>query len=123
MSKKHNLVDSLSKSLEQEKTAVDKRFERADEIFNTETPAEEVKQKTQPKKKIEKVVRDGFTMPLSDKLLINELKIKGLSLGIDTNKSEIVRAGLQALNNLPDSKLKTILKSIPKIKTGRPADR
>ena len=123
MSKKHNLVDSLSKSLEQEKSAVDKRFERADELFKVENPAEEVKKKTQPKKKAEKVVRDGFTMPLSDKQLINELKIKGLSLGIDTNKSEIVRAGLQALIDLPESKLKTILKSIPKIKTGRPSDR
>lgn len=120
---KKSLADSLSNSIDQEKTAVDKRFEKADQVFNVDNPKGEVKKTETPKKKPEKVVRDGFTMPVSDKQLINDIKLKGLSLGLETNKSEIIRAGLRALNDLSDAKLKTILKSVPKIKTGRPSER
>jgi hypothetical protein len=67
----------------------------------------------------EKLIRDTFTMLPSDAELIIALKRKCLSLGIETNKSELVRAGLGELNKLSEDKLNKILAVIPKFKTGR----
>lgn len=73
------------------------------------------------KKKKTKVVRDSFTMPESDYAKIAELKKKSLEAGISIKKSELLRAGLHALEALPIAKLKALLGSVENIKTGRPA--
>ena len=132
--KKKSLVDSLARSIEEEEKAIDRRFEMADKYFNQDDSGK-LAESNPPEKKsfkkveegsgkkaryVEKVIRDGFSMPASDQQLIQDIRIKSLKLGVDTNKSEIVRAGLRALMDLPDSKLTTLLKSVPKIKTGRP---
>jgi len=51
--------------------------------------------------------------------LIQDIRTKSFKMGVETNKSEIVRAGLRALMDLPDAKLVGLLKFLPKIKTGR----
>lgn len=73
------------------------------------------------KKKKAKVVRDSFTMPESDYAKIAELKKKSLEAGISIKKSELLRAGLHALEALPIAKLKALLGSVENVKTGRPA--
>lgn len=73
------------------------------------------------KEKKVKVVRDSFTLPKTELLQITAMKKRALALGVDVKKSELIRAGLQALSSLADAPFKKALASIPTIKTGRPA--
>ena len=70
----------------------------------------------------QKVVRDAFTMPEEDHALFGIIQKKCLSMGIVATKSEILRAGLKYLATEDEKKLGEIIRSIPKIKTGRPKD-
>ncbi len=67
-----------------------------------------------------KVVRDSFTMPQPDYDLIAALKEKAVHAGVHAKKSELLRAGLQALSKLSATELKRAISSLEKIKTGRP---
>ncbi len=67
-----------------------------------------------------KVVRDSFTMPENEYLKIAEIKEVCLKAGLQVKKSEVLRAGLQALSGLTTAQLKRALGSLEKIKTGRP---
>lgn len=67
-----------------------------------------------------KLVRDGFTMPESEFRQIAALKARALGLQRSVKKSEVLRAGLLALQALKDEQLLVILESLPVIKTGRP---
>jgi hypothetical protein len=66
------------------------------------------------------VVRDSFTMPQPDYDLIAALKEKAAEAGVHVKKSELLRAGLQALSKLSAAQLKRAISSLEKIKTGRP---
>lgn len=79
------------------------------------TPAKPLKDK-----KV-KVVRDSFTIPKAELLQIGEMKKRALGLGVEIKKSELIRAGLQAIASLTDASFKKALASVPTIKTGRPA--
>lgn len=68
-----------------------------------------------------KVVRDSFTMPQSEYAKIGELKQLCLKSGLHVKKSELLRAGLNALGKLSAAQLKAALSGLEKIKTGRPA--
>ena len=68
-----------------------------------------------------KVVRDSFTIPKTELLQIGEMKKRALTLGVGVKKSELIRAGLSALNGMTDVAFKKALASVPTIKTGRPA--
>ncbi|MBI4807907.1 MAG: hypothetical protein HY799_03005 [Nitrosomonadales bacterium] len=67
-----------------------------------------------------KVVRDSFTMPQADYELIAMIKEKALNAGLHVKKSELLRAGLQALSKLTAAQLKRTISGLEKIKTGRP---
>ena len=67
-----------------------------------------------------KVVRDSFTMPLADYALIGSLKRRCIGLGLAMKKSELLRAGLLALDRLPDPTLSEVVASVESVKTGRP---
>lgn len=69
----------------------------------------------------EQVIRDGFSMPASDYALIEQLRKRALEDGEVLNKSELVRAGLKALTNLPHDKFLKAVRAVGKVKTGRPA--
>lgn len=68
-----------------------------------------------------KVVRDSFTIPKNELLQIGESKKRALGLGVEIKKSELIRAGLQALTSMNDAAFKKALAGVPTIKTGRPA--
>lgn len=68
----------------------------------------------------EKLVRDSFTMPRSDFELIALLKERALTFKRPTKKSELLRAGLQALAELNQKQLQTALDRLPLLKSGRP---
>jgi hypothetical protein len=67
-----------------------------------------------------KVIRDSFTMPLADYELIGVLKQRCIGLGIAMKKSELLRAGLAALDRLPDQDLAQVVGAVESVKTGRP---
>jgi hypothetical protein len=73
------------------------------------------------KEKKVKVVRDSFTLPKTELLQIGDMKKRAMALGVEVKKSELIRAGLQALSTMADAPFKKALGNVPTIKTGRPA--
>ena len=67
-----------------------------------------------------KVVRDSFTMPVVDYLLIDALKDRCIGLGFAVKKSELLRAGLQVLGRISDENLAQVVAAVESVKTGRP---
>ncbi len=68
----------------------------------------------------EKLVRDSFTMPQADFALIASLKNRALLLKRPTRKSELLRAGLHALQALTSTQLMSALNALVPLKAGRP---
>ncbi|AQV99008.1 hypothetical protein BJN34_34580 [Cupriavidus necator] len=68
-----------------------------------------------------KVVRDSFTMPEYDYGRLAELKRKCLAGGVQVKKSELLRAGLLALEALSEKRLLSVVAQVEAVKTGRPA--
>src|SRR6516164_7661164 len=68
----------------------------------------------------DKVIRDSFTMPAADYELIGVLKQRCIGLGIAMKKSELLRAGLAALDLMPDQELAQVVATVESVKTGRP---
>ncbi len=74
-----------------------------------------------PKKETKvKVVRDSFTMPRNEYQKIADIKATCLKAGMQVKKSEVLRAGLQALSAFSLPQLKSALNKLDKIVTGRP---
>jgi hypothetical protein len=73
-----------------------------------------------PKKAKPVLVRDGFTMPAADFALIAALKKRAATAGRETKKSELLRAGLQALSALGTPALLAALNGLAPVKIGRP---
>jgi hypothetical protein len=67
-----------------------------------------------------KLVRDSFTIPAAEYERIGQLKLRAATLARPTKKSELLRAGLQALLSMDNSTLLAALETVPTIKTGRP---
>jgi hypothetical protein len=70
-----------------------------------------------------KVIRDSFTIPSGEYELISRIKRRCMRAGIGPNKSEVLRAGLAALDAMPERELVKLFQSLAKVKTGRPAVR
>lgn len=68
-----------------------------------------------------KLVRDSFTIPKNEFAAIEALKARAIALGTSVKKSELLRAGLMALQGLSDAAYKAALSAVPTLKTGRPA--
>jgi hypothetical protein len=82
--------------------------------------ASDLPSKTIKEKKV-KVVRDSFTLPKTELLQIGEMKKRAMTLGVEVKKSELIRAGLQALVGMTDTAFKKAMANVPTIKTGRPS--
>lgn len=82
-----------------------------------------------PKTKVEKpakvkkpkLVRDSFTIPKAEYLVLESLKQRAVQLAQPAKKSELLRAGIKALAAMVDADLRVALQAVPAIKTGRPA--
>ena len=72
------------------------------------------------KPKKPKLVRDSFTIPKAEYVVLEELKLRANRLMNPAKKSELLRAGIKALAAMTDSALLAALKQVPAIKTGRP---
>ena len=73
------------------------------------------------KPKKPKLVRDSFTIPKIEYLVLEALKLRATKLTRSVKKSELLRAGIKALAALSDAAFLSALKKVPAIKTGRPA--
>ena len=82
-----------------------------------------VNQKTEKalKEKKPKLVRDSFTIPKAEYMVLDELKYRAGKLGTSIKKSELIRAGIKALAAMPDAIYLDALKVVPTVKTGRPS--
>jgi len=67
-----------------------------------------------------KLVRDSFTMPEADFGLIALMKQRALGFKRPAKKSELLRAGLHALQALDDTRLQKALDALVPLKPGRP---
>ncbi len=116
------MKDALKNSLKTEQKHVEERFTKADGIFSV--PVEKIEPKVQlkevqeEKKPLEQVIRDTFSMPKKDGDLITEVRLRCMRAGIDTTRSEIVRAGIRHLANLPANELCKLIETIEKLKPG-----
>ena len=82
------------------------------------SPAKSAKP-AKPKKP--KLVRDSFTIPKPEYAVLADLKQRCAKLGAPAKKSELLRAGIKALATMSDAALAAALRSVPALKTGRPA--
>ena len=67
-----------------------------------------------------KLVRDSFTMPKDEYQVIDALKRRALGLERQVRKSELLRAGIQALAAMSDRAFLKAVNEVPTLKTGRP---
>lgn len=86
----------------------------------TPQPAKPVKAIKPAKVKKPKLVRDSFTIPKDEYVVVDSLKVRAGKLGQAVKKSELLRAGVKALAAMSDIQFKAALNNVPTIKTGRP---
>lgn len=68
-----------------------------------------------------KLVRDSFTIPKPEYLILDNLKLRATNLKYPIKKGELIRAGIKALAAMADPQLLEALKAVPLLKTGRPS--
>ena len=69
----------------------------------------------------EKLIREKFTLPEGEHQVIALLKERAARISHPARKSEIVRAGLKALQSMSDRSLARLLGTIPKLKPAKSA--
>ncbi|MDO9405848.1 MAG: hypothetical protein Q7T87_17595 [Polaromonas sp.] len=74
-----------------------------------------------PKAKKAKLVRDSFTIPKAEYVVLDALKQRAGKLTRSVKKSELLRAGIKVLASLSDAAFLTALGNVPAVKTGRPS--
>ncbi len=67
-----------------------------------------------------KLVRDSFTIPKSEYAVLELLKMRAATLARPSKKSELLRAGISALQRMTDRSFLAALGAVPSLKTGRP---
>lgn len=149
--KKPGLGAALAASVESERQSSDERFAKAERLHQLAAGDTPIAQKSPPDQNSsstrptraphdvrrngggesqppaaptvhEKVIRDTFTFPPSDHKRIKEIIKEGLQSAFQVNKSEVIRAGLIALQELPTEKRHSLLRSVEKMKPGRPIE-
>jgi hypothetical protein len=85
------------------------------------TKASVVKEVKVEKVKKPKLMRDSFTIPKAEYLVIEALKERAGKLSRAAKKSELLRAGIKALAAMSDAAFLSALAAVPTIKTGRPS--
>ena len=119
---------AVSKAKVPGKTAVKARKAIAKPVVRQESKAEPVRAKAAksapeprlPAKVKTKLVRDSFTIPRNEYVVLETLKKRAALLACPAKKSEILRAGLNVLNSLPDPAFFAAIGAVPNLKTGRP---
>lgn len=69
-----------------------------------------------------KMIRDSFTFPKDEYVVLEALKLRAAKLGKPAKKTEVMRAGIKAIAALSDAAFLAALQAVPSLKTGRPAN-
>jgi hypothetical protein len=118
---KRDIKSRLGASLQAETQAVRSRFDRADAVLGKDEKRPRLAPVPDPSAEpAARVVRDSFTMPSFDYDLIAAVKQRCLKSGVSVTKSEVLRAGLNALIAMPEGELRRVVEALQKVKTGRP---
>lgn len=116
---KKDMKRALGASLRAEEDAVKTRFERAETALAK--PVAPRASGSDAPDNDERVIRDSFTMPNNDYSRIAAIRQRCLKRGVSATKSEVLRAGLAALDAMTDKEVAETLERLPKVKTGRPS--
>ena len=90
------------------------------EVQKSVKPSVKVLVEKVSKQKKPKLVRDSFTIPKPEYMVLDDLKQRSAKIGNSAKKSELLRAGIKALAAMTDAAFKAALNAVPTIKTGRP---
>lgn len=90
-------------------------------LSSAPAPAKTEKAGVPQKTKKPKLVRDSFTIPKVEYVVLEDLKQRAAKLARPIKKSELLRAGIKMLASLTDAAYLAALEEVPAIKTGRPA--
>jgi hypothetical protein len=115
---KKDFSAALDTSLDAETKSVDARFSRADAYYGMKETKAATERRVPPAVKV-KAIRDIFTMPPDDHALIEKLRKTCTRADLDATKSLIVRAGLHALNTMPEAELLELVAGLERLKPGR----
>lgn len=105
------LAASLERSLDDERAAVERRFNDADRHAAATTTSPPATPKPA-------VIRANFSFPAADHELLEELQSRCYAAGFSASRSELVRAGLHVLTDLADRPFKTALSRVEKLRPG-----
>jgi hypothetical protein len=94
---------------------------KAAKVAKPAKPAKPAKVAKVAKVRKAKLVRDSFTIPKPEYLVLEQLKQRAGKLGAPIKKSELLRAGIKALAAMDSADYLAALAAVPAIKTGRPA--
>jgi hypothetical protein len=105
------------------RTPLSKAFASAkpEKVVRTAKPVKTAKAVKVEKTRKPKLVRDSFTIPKVEYVVLEALKQRATRLTRSVKKSELLRAGIKALAALSDAAFLKALEQVPAIKTGRPA--
>lgn len=67
-----------------------------------------------------KLVRDSFTIPKAEYVVLDSLKVRAADLKRPTKKSELIRAGIAVLKKMSDKEFLAAVNGVQSLKTGRP---
>jgi len=115
---KKDMKSALGASLKAEERAVRDRFEKAESVIGGGKAASGAQ--PPPSNGAGKVIRDSFTIPGDEYELISRIKKRCMKAGVSANKSEVLRAGLAALDAMSDGELAKAVEGLARVKTGRP---
>ncbi|MDE0248094.1 MAG: hypothetical protein OXO56_09235 [Gammaproteobacteria bacterium] len=101
-------LGNLGNSLAAESAAVEQRFDTADRLAGAPPPPETA-------------VRATFSFPPSDHALLLALQARCLAASFQVTKSELVRAGLHALDALPPDAVREAIGTLKKYRPARGA--
>ena len=92
---------------------------RAEKGVAARAKKQAAKPKHQPIKRVQSI-REIFSYSADDAARLQRLIKRAARIGALSNKSEVVRAGLRALDALSDEQLLKALQAVPRLKPGRP---
>ncbi|MEM8832165.1 MAG: hypothetical protein AAGE96_22870 [Cyanobacteria bacterium P01_G01_bin.19] len=111
-------IQAETEKVKSNKQVDEDRFAKAEGYLEPKSTPE--RQEPEQPKQQKKVIRDSFTLPTDDYELITTIRERCLDSRVTINKSEVIRAGLHALNQMNNEELVAVVESLTKIKTGRP---
>lgn len=120
------LVAAKAHSEQQFTSPVPERPSKSDLAARMETalqtrsaPKPAAKPKVKPTKRVQSI-REIFSYSADDAALLERLIKRAGRVGAGSNKSEVIRAGLLALEKLSDDNFSKTLTSVPRLKPGPP---